>query len=292
MLGAMFPLRAHGTAVFEVVVNAGASASDGGSDNEFPPVYDTGQIAIATLPASLSTSQAATAAIGTASGDGNASGRGELTVPGTFAGAMLRAVATSHAVAPAGGPNATSGFGSGQSRVEYRDVLYASGLPAGTPIHLRVRLDLDGAMDLVGEGAGNHAQLSFGDSGTPGAPIDQLTCTDMNGPCSRSDTGEIEAVVGAPYGISLELFTQVHSAANLLGPNFASSSSDFGSTARLCIDVITPGTSYTLDSGGDLRCAPDPPRSVPALPPLAVGALVLALGAAASRPLRRESNRR
>src|SRR5262249_12709662 len=127
--------------------------------------------------------------------------------------------------------------------------------------------------------------------------LDQLICTNVNGPCSLSDTHQIVAVAGAPYGIGLELFTQVTAPAYLLGPAFASASGEFADLsempphrARLCLDVITPGTSYTSDSGGDWRCTPAPaPPQVPALPPLALGALALALAAASHFALRRRS---
>ena len=283
--------HARADATFRVEVNSGASALDGGGENDFPPEDDTGLVPIGALPDSLSNSQTSAAAVGSASGDGHGSGQVELSAPGSFMGLVMRALATSQAVAPAGGPNATAGYGSGRAGVRYFDMLHASGAPVGTPVRFRVRLELDGAMARVGLGTQNHVQLTWtGGGAIPSAPIEMLSCTDLNGTCSGADDGVVEALVGVPLGVGLELFTQVSGGANILGPTFSSASSDFNSTARLCIDVITPGTSYTLDSGGDLRCAAGPVPQIPALPPLALGALALALAAAGGRALLRESD--
>jgi hypothetical protein len=289
LLGAA-PLAAHADALFQVKVNSAASALHGaiGSQNDFPPESDTGFVPVGALPDSLSNSQTSAAAVGGASGDGHGSGQVELSAPGSFTGAVMRAIATFQAIGPASDLYATTGYGFGRSGVQYLDMLHASGGPIGTPVRLRVRLELDGAMARVGLGSTNHVQLAWtGGSAIPSAPIELLSCSDRNGACSRSDDGVVEALVGVPLGVGLQLFTQVSGQASNLGPTFASGSSDFSSTARLCIDVITPGTSYTLDSGGDLRCSASPVPQVPALPPLALGALALALGVAAHVALRR-----
>lgn len=289
LLFAGAPQLSRADALWRVMANSAASALDGGigSQNEFPPENDTGFVPVGALPGSLSNSQTSAAAVGVASGDGHATGQVELPAPGSFTGAVMRAVTTMQGVGPAGGPHSTSGYGFGRTSVHYLDLLHASGAPVGTPVRFRVRLELDGAMARVGLGSTNHVQLAWtGSSAIPSAPIEPLSCTDLSGACSRSDTGVIEVPVGAPVGVGLQLFTQVSGQASNLGPTFVSASSDFSSTARLCIDVITPGVSYALDSGGDLRCSASPVPQVPALPPLALGALALALGATSRRVLR------
>jgi hypothetical protein len=264
LIDSMFLHPAWAAATFQVAVNASASALDGNSDNDFPPESDTGVIPIGPLPFDVTNGLSAGASVGAASGNGLGMGEARLTLPGTFEGAILGAVATMEGIG--GGPTNASATGLGRSRVIYEDVLTAGGLPIGTPVTLRVTLELDGAMQLVVGAASNYVQLTFFDPGTTADPIDQLICANLTGPCSDADTGELIVNAGVPHTIRLELFTQVAGTAFSEYP-FASASSDFNTSlytaARLHIDVLTPGASYTLDSGGDLRSTPDGAGRVP-----------------------------
>jgi hypothetical protein len=282
---------------FQVVVNAGAGANDCVSDSDNPPTLDTGLVPIGALPDSLSATRTASAAIGIASGDAEGYGQVELTAPGSFAGVVMHARASSLAVAPEDPgppPCATSASTFANSRVFYRETLHPSGLAPGTPFTLQVTVQLDGPM--AGGTAGSfpsstHAQLTFGDPGIPGDPIAQLACPEVNGVCAQMDTGQFEVIAGSPHEVNLELFTQVSALANNGLPASTSAATDFDAVtpprrARLCIDIVTPGTSYTTDSGGDLRCTPGPPVA-PALPPIALAAIAAGLLGFAALALRR-----
>jgi hypothetical protein len=243
----------------------GASALDGSSDNQFPADLDTGFLPAGPAPFSTTVDRTVTASAGGASGTSYASGTLLLGPAGTplpgapLPGVTLRAEVSTAGVGPHGGPNATSGYGIARSLVLYLDELVATGPPGtavGDPIDFKVTLLLDGAMSLLGSESLNFAQLTFGDPGILSDPIDQLSCRDLNGACVLSDTGTITVLAGIPYGIRLELFATASASAHTLGDALASASGDF-TTARLFIDPMSPGTSYTLASGADLRSVPE-----------------------------------
>ncbi|MFN8177703.1 MAG: T9SS type A sorting domain-containing protein [bacterium] len=282
VLGGLCPRPAQSAATLRATADASASASDDFSDSQTPPTSDSGPIPIVSLPASASATLGASARARYAQATSSSYGEVLLGVPGSFSGALAFATGSAWAFAPGGGSNPQNSSASSRAEIAYDDVLTAGGLPPGTPVTLRVRLDLNGQINHQGSNRHASVQLTFGDPGSS-TPLTQIIDDDQDGAFAESATVQVVVLSGTPRPFELKLLQEVSGSASSPGDGLGSASTDFRFAphrGRLSIDALTAGATYVLDSGADLRSAPG--TSVP----VRADAVALALSAPRPNPAR------
>jgi hypothetical protein len=281
VFGTVLPRNSLGAATLRVVADASASASDDFTDVQSPPTFDTGAVPIGTLPAIQVGIRGANARARYCQSTASSSGQVLLPASGGFLGCSVRAQVSAWAFAPGGSVNPQVTGASSSTEVTYDDVITATGPPAGTPITLRVRLDLDGTIDHMGSFNPGSAQMLFGDAGI--TPLVMIEDADQSGPFTASTTADFVVHSGEPQAIELRLVAHAGGSASDPGhPGLSSVGCDFSTNphqGRLFIDPPA-GSSYVLESGGDLRSAPS--TSAPPHPVVTV----LALGGPSPNPSR------
>lgn len=89
------------------------------------------------------------------------------------------------------------------------------------------------------------------------------TCIDRTGGCSFSQTYEFDLVSGTTHGLNADLTLSAYSgavASYTANPLPTHASTSFQSRGRVFLDVLSPGFSYTMDSGLQLTSpVPEPP---------------------------------
>jgi hypothetical protein len=263
ILGCLSPRPSQAAATLRVTADASAVATDDFTDSQTPPTSDSGLVPIGSLPASATATLGAAARARYAQANSSSYGEVLLGVPGSFSGALVFAMGSAWAFAPGGSANSQSSFASGRSETTYDDALTAGGLPPGTPVTLRVSLELNGQINHQGSDRHASAQLTFGDPG-PSTPIAQIIDSDQDGAFAESGSVEVVVLSGVPRAFELKLLQEVAGSASNPGDGLGSASTDFRSSphrGRLHIDALTAGATYALDSGADLRSAPS--TSVP-----------------------------
>jgi hypothetical protein len=257
LLACLCPRPSQATATLRALADASASAIDDFSDSQNPPTSDSGLVPIGSLPASATATLGAAARARYAQAICSSYGQVLLGVPGSFSGAQVFATGSAWAVAPGGGTNPQSSSAAGSVEITYDDVLTASGPPPGTPVTLRVSLELNGQISHQGSDRQASAQLTFGDPGS--APITQIIDADQDGAFAESGSIDVVVLSGVPRAIELKLLEAASASASNPGVGLASASTDFRFAphrGRLHIDSMTPGATYVLESGADLRSAP------------------------------------
>jgi hypothetical protein len=207
---------------------------------------DTGLVSAGGGPVGLSQSLLASAP--QASGSLNLSGSaglGSLGVSGS-------------AIATMGEPDGITASASGGIHAEWRaelTIVGGPGLPAGTPVALKATLAVEGIGVLLNGTNSLDAIYSF-----PGLATSRtLSCDDFFGGCSFSEIVTLNGEVGDTYALRGQLDIRLLAATDRNNGVLSSHAIvNASNSARLYIDVLTPGASYVLDDGSVLPTAPIP----------------------------------
>lgn len=253
------PRASLGAPSIQIKADASASAGDNVTDSQTPPTADTGVLPLGLLPASLVLGQSAQARAVFARSTAASGGGVVIPGPGSFNGAILSASTQMSALTPGGTTNPQTAAGASRLEVIYDDVLTATGLPAGTPVTLRVKLELAGLIGHLGPNCVSTAQLTFGDP-LPAAPLVVLVDSDQDGTFTATEYTQLVVLSGVPHPIEFRLLAQAVGVENTPGDGlgglvFGSVDGDYRNNprgGRLHIDAITPGASYVLASGASL----------------------------------------
>lgn len=171
------------------------------------------------------------------------------------------------------------------SFVEWRDTMTVIG-PPGIPVQIAATIQMDATGDLVGALANYTSnRLDFRFSLPALAPVSMMIFN-LASEYLYNETFILNLLPGS-HNISSYLGTDVRAQARIEQgwPSEAGSGMFAGGTARMYLDVLTPGASYTLESGADLRSPP--PAGVPE-----TSTLALALCGMAAMSLRMRMQRR
>jgi hypothetical protein len=136
--------------------------------------------------------------------------------------------------------------------------LLSDTLPAGTRVDMKATLVVHG-IGLLHSDAGGHnrltARYSFPHLGS--GKVHQ--CSDFTGTCSFNEVVALSGRVGETYSMSGELDLGVTATTQLTNDIvFNAAIVNAGNSARLYLDVVTPGVRYAFDDGTVLPITPVP----------------------------------
>jgi len=168
-------------------------------------------------------------------------------------------------------------FAGGQvlSFVQWSDRMTVIG-PSGVPVQIAATIQMDARGALVGAmGTSTANRLDFRYSLPSLAPV-SMVIPNLMGEYVYRETYILTLLPGV-HNISSYLGTDVRAQARVQEgwPTEAGSGIFAGGTAKMYLDVLTPGASYTLESGADLRSplpaeVPEPSSLVMTLAGMAV----------------------
>jgi hypothetical protein len=275
---------ARAQATFRLTADASAFAADSRVVSNTPPTQDTGIQAILQLPGQGLIGQSAQANANFAGSTSASSASFVLPTPGGFEGATLHATVSMSSGTPGGNDLFQTASASSGTVAVYDDVLTPGGPPPGTLVTLRVILTLSRSVAYINTGTACSMRITFGDPGDTLSPI-AIVDAGISGNLVVADSFTVQLPAGTAHPVEWRLSAQSFGSAGASpnGPGLANAVVDdattFPNVVKLYIDAITPGASYTLESGADLRSS----APVNAVGP-SVGQRTLALAPASRNP--------